>query len=141
MKKSIPLCLALLGALALPAQAADKIKIGFISTLSGPGGVLGAAIRDGFNLALENTGGKVGGLPAEVMIEDDQQKPDVARQLDNRMIKRDKADLMTGIVSRTCCRRWSSQCSSPRPSTSAPTPGPRIWQGKSATRISSRSPG
>jgi branched-chain amino acid transport system substrate-binding protein len=98
MKKSIPLCLALMGALALPAQAADKIKIGFISTLSGPSGVLGVAIRDGFNLALEHTGGKVGGLPAEVLVEDDQQKPDVARQLADRMIKRDKVDLMTGIV-------------------------------------------
>lgn len=85
-------------ALALPAQAADKVKIGFISTLSGPGGVLGAAIRDGFNLGLEHTGGKVGGLPVEVLIEDDMQKPDLARQHAERMIKRDKVDVMTGIV-------------------------------------------
>jgi branched-chain amino acid transport system substrate-binding protein len=83
---------------ALPAQAADKVKIGFISTLSGPGGVLGAAIRDGFNLALEHTGGKVGGLPVELLIEDDTQKPDVARQHAERMLKRDKVDVMTGIV-------------------------------------------
>src|SRR5450631_1609310 len=83
---------------ALPAQAADKVKIGFISTLSGPGGVLGAAIRDGFNLALEHTGGKVGGLPVEVLIEDDTQKPDVARQYAERMLKRDRVDVMTGIV-------------------------------------------
>ena len=96
--KRILLCLALAGALSVSAHAADKIKIGFISTLSGPGGVLGVAIRDGFNLALEHTGGKVGGLPAEVIIEDDQQKPDVARQLADRMIKRDKVDFMTGIV-------------------------------------------
>ena len=82
----------------LPAQAADKVKIGFISTLSGPGGVLGAAIRDGFNLALEHTGGKVGGLPVEMLIEDDTQKPDVARQHAERMLKRDKVDVMTGIV-------------------------------------------
>ncbi len=96
--KRISLCLALLAALSVSAHAADKVKIGFISTLSGPGGVLGVAIRDGFNLALEHTGGKVGGLPAEVIIEDDQQKPDVARQLADKMIKRDKVDLMTGIV-------------------------------------------
>jgi branched-chain amino acid transport system substrate-binding protein len=83
---------------ALPAQAADKVKIGFISTLSGPGGVLGAAIRDGFNLALEHTGGKVGGLPVELLVEDDAQKPDVARQHAERMLKRDKVDVMTGIV-------------------------------------------
>ena len=89
---------ALSAALALPAQAADKVKIGFISTLSGPGGVLGAAIRDGFNLGLEHTGGKVGGLPVEVLVEDDMQKPELARQHAERMIKRDKVDVMTGIV-------------------------------------------
>ena len=89
---------ALAAALTLPVLAADKVKIGFISTLSGPGGVLGAAIRDGFNLALEHTGGKVGGLPVELLIEDDTQKPDVARQHAERMLKRDKVDVMTGIV-------------------------------------------
>ena len=97
MKKRL-LWLALLGALSMSANAADKIKIGFISTLSGPGGVLGVAIRDGFNLALEHTGGKVGGLPVEVIIEDDQQKPDVAKQLADKMTKRDKVDFVTGIV-------------------------------------------
>lgn len=97
MKKRL-LWLVLLGALSLSAQAADKIKIGFISTLSGPGGVLGVAIRDGFNLALEHTDGKVGGLPVEVIIEDDQQKPDIAKQLADKMTKRDKVDFVTGVV-------------------------------------------
>lgn len=92
------LTMAVALALVAPAQAADKVKIGFISTLSGPGGVIGVAIRDGFNLALKHNGGKVGGLPAEVFIEDDQQKPDVARQHAERMLKRDKVDVMTGIV-------------------------------------------
>jgi branched-chain amino acid transport system substrate-binding protein len=52
-------------ALSLPALAADKVKVGFLSTLSGPGAGLGVDIRDGFNLALKHTGGKLGGLPAE----------------------------------------------------------------------------
>ncbi len=97
MKKKL-LCLALASALSVSAYAADKIKVGFISTLSGPGGVLGAAIRDGLNLALEHTGGKLGGLPAEVIIEDDQQKPDVAKQLADKLVKRDRVDFGTGIV-------------------------------------------
>lgn len=97
MKKKL-LCMLVAYALSASAQGANKIKVGFISTLSGPGGVLGAAIRDGFNLALEQTGGKLGGLPAEVLVQDDQQKPDVAKQLADVMIKRDKVDLMTGIV-------------------------------------------
>ena len=97
MKKKL-LCLALASAISLAAQAADKVKVGFVSTLSGPGGVLGVAIRDGFQLGIEHAGGKLGGLPVEVLIEDDQQKPDVAKQLAEKLIKRDKVDFMTGIV-------------------------------------------
>ncbi len=97
MEKKL-LCLLLAAALSVSAHAADKIKVGFISTLSGPGGVLGAAIRDGFQLGLETTGGKLGGLSAELIVEDDQQKPDVAKQLADKLIKRDKVDIMTGIV-------------------------------------------
>ena len=97
MKKNL-LCLALASAISLAAQAADKVKVGFVSTLSGPGGVLGVAIRDGFQLGIEHAGGKLGGLPVEVLIEDDQQKPDVAKQLAEKLIKRDKVDFMTGIV-------------------------------------------
>lgn len=97
MKKKL-LCLALASAMSLAAQAADKVKVGFVSTLSGPGGILGVAIRDGFQLGIEHAGGKLGGLPVEVLIEDDQQKPDVAKQLAEKLIKRDKVDFMTGIV-------------------------------------------
>ena len=78
--------------------AADKVKIGFVSTLSGPSSALGVDIRDGFQLAVKLNGGKLGGLPAEVLISDDQFKPDVARQLFERNIKRDKVDFMTGVV-------------------------------------------
>ena len=97
MEKKL-LCLLVAAGLSVSAHAADKIKVGFISTLSGPGGVLGAAIRDGFQLGLETTGGKLGGLPAELIVEDDQQKPDVAKQLADKLVKRDKVDIMTGIV-------------------------------------------
>ncbi len=79
-------------------QAADKIKVGLVSTLSGPSAGLGVDIRDGFMLALKLSGGKLGGLPAEVLIGDDQFKPDVARQLFEKNIKRDKVDFMTGVV-------------------------------------------
>src|SRR5450631_148348 len=89
---------ALALALASSVSAADKVKVGFISTLSGPGAVIGIALRDGFNIALKETGGKLGGLPAELLIGDDQQTPDVGRQLAERMIKRDKVDFVTGVV-------------------------------------------
>ena len=89
--------LALL-ALAASAQAADKVKIGFLSTLSGPGAGLGVDIRDGFNLAVKQLSGKLGGLPAEILLTDDQQKPDVAQQATEKFIKKEKVDFMTGIV-------------------------------------------
>jgi branched-chain amino acid transport system substrate-binding protein len=90
---------AALALVAAPmAQAADKIKVGLVSTLSGPSAGLGVDIRDGFMLALKLSGGKLGGLPAEVLIGDDQFKPDVARQLFEKNIKRDKVDFMTGVV-------------------------------------------
>jgi branched-chain amino acid transport system substrate-binding protein len=80
------------------AHAADKVKVGFVSTLSGPSSALGVDIRDGFLLAVKLNGGKLGGLPAEVLISDDQFKPDVAKQLFEKNIKRDKVDFMTGVV-------------------------------------------
>lgn len=90
---------AVLGLLAaVPALAADKVKVGLLSTLSGPGAGLGVDIRDGFNLALKHQGGKFGGLPVEVITADDQQNPDVAKQTTERLLKRDKVDFMTGIV-------------------------------------------
>ncbi len=80
------------------ANAADKVKIGFVSTLSGPSAGLGVDIRDAFQLAVKMNGGKLGGLPAEVIIGDDQFKPDVGKQLFEKNIKRDKVDFMTGVV-------------------------------------------
>jgi len=81
-----------------PARAADSVKVGFLSTLSGPGSGLGIDIRDGFNLAIKHGGGKLGGLTAEVVIADDQQNPEIGRQTAERLLKKDKVDFMTGIV-------------------------------------------
>lgn len=79
-------------------HAADKVKVGMLSTLSGPGAGLGVDIRDGFNLALKHAGGKLGGLPAEVIVADDQGKPDAAKQTADRLVKQEKVDFMTGVV-------------------------------------------
>jgi branched-chain amino acid transport system substrate-binding protein len=84
--------------MAFGAQATDKVTVGMLSTLSGPGAGLGVDIRDGFNLALKHLNGKLGGLPAEVIVADDQQKPDVAQQVTEKFLKKDKVDFMTGIV-------------------------------------------
>jgi branched-chain amino acid transport system substrate-binding protein len=85
-------------AVALNAQAADRIKVGFISTLSGPSAGIGVDIRDAFQLAVKMNGGRIGGLPAEVLVGDDQFKPDVGRQLAEKYVKLDKVNFLTGIV-------------------------------------------
>ena len=82
----------------MPAMAADKIKIGLITTLSGPEAVMGNPMRDSAELALSMLGGKIGGLPAEMVYGDDQQKPDVGRQIAERMLQKDKVDVITGIL-------------------------------------------
>ncbi|HCN73697.1 MAG TPA: ABC transporter substrate-binding protein, partial [Pusillimonas sp.] len=83
---------------AASAQAADEIKIGFLTTLSGPGAGTGQDIRDAFLLAVKMNGGKLGGLPADVTVTDDQNNPVSARQTVERYIKRDNVDVVTGPV-------------------------------------------
>lgn len=85
-------------ALTAMAQPAEPVKVGLLSTLSGPGAGLGVDIRDGFQLAVKLAGNKLGGRPAEVVVADDQASPDVGRQTADRLVKRDKVDFMTGIV-------------------------------------------
>src|SRR4029077_20353405 len=89
---------ALTALLPSGGQAADRIKVGFISTLSGPSAALGVDIRDGFQLAVKMAGGKMGGLPAEVLVGDDQFKPEVGRQLAEKNVRLDKVNFLTGMV-------------------------------------------
>ena len=85
-------------AFAPHAGAADQLRIGFLSTLSGPGGAIGVDIRDGFNLAVKTSGGKLGGLGLDLQIVDDQLKPDVAKQAVDRMLQQQKPHIITGMV-------------------------------------------
>ena len=80
------------------AARAEGLRIGLITTLSGPGAVVGADIRDGFALALTHAGGRLGGLDTRVIEADDQQKPDVAVGLANRMVERERVDFVTGVI-------------------------------------------
>src|SRR3954464_9580396 len=86
-------------AFASPVMAQQqKVKIGFITTMSGPQGIIGKHMKDSVELAIEHLGGKVGGLPAEGVYGDDQAKPDVGVQLANDMLKRDQVDIVSGII-------------------------------------------
>jgi branched-chain amino acid transport system substrate-binding protein len=84
-------------ALAVPAYSADKLTIGFMTTLSGPAAVVGQEIRDGMRLAVEHLNGRVGGLPTNILVEDDRQKPEVAVDLANKFLRSDRADVLIGF--------------------------------------------
>src|SRR3979490_2952704 len=85
-------------ALGHPANAADSIKIGFVSTFSGPTAVIGNDMRNSFELALDHMGRKMGGKPVEVFYEDDQQKPDVGKQKTEKLVQSDKVDFIAGYI-------------------------------------------
>jgi branched-chain amino acid transport system substrate-binding protein len=85
-------------ALASPALAGDTIKIGFVSTFSGPTAVIGNDMRNSFELALDHLGRKMGGKPVEVIYEDDQQKPDVGKQKTEKLVQSDKVDFIAGYI-------------------------------------------
>jgi len=81
------------------ALAQDKtIKIGFVSTFSGPTAVIGNDMRNAFELGLDHMGRKLGGLPVEVIYEDDTQKPDVGVQKTQKLIESDKVDFIVGYI-------------------------------------------
>ncbi|MBB6466479.1 branched-chain amino acid transport system substrate-binding protein [Aminobacter lissarensis] len=90
------LAASIAGLATFPAIAADPVKIGMITTLSGPAGYLGQDIRDGFMLALEE--GKLGGVPVELVVEDDGLKPGQGKQIAERFMGEEGIKLFTGIV-------------------------------------------
>src|SRR5262245_3604706 len=94
--------LALLAAAATatrPVAAQQKsVKIGFVSTFSGPTAVIGNDLRNSLELALDHLGRKMGGLPVEVIYEDDQQKPEVGVQKTLKLIESDKVNFVAGYI-------------------------------------------
>ena len=95
---SLLLGIALAGLAVSAVCAQQPVKIGLITTLSGPAGYLGADIRDGFLLAAEMEGGKLGGVPVQVLVEDDGFKPGQGKQIADKFLKSEKIKLFTGIV-------------------------------------------
>src|SRR5712671_7016549 len=81
-----------------PAFAQQKVKIGFITTLSGPQGVVGEYMRNSVELALDHLGRKMAGLEVEVTYGDDQVKPDVGKQVAEEMLKKHQVNFVSGII-------------------------------------------
>jgi branched-chain amino acid transport system substrate-binding protein len=99
MRKTLLVASAALMLAVGPAMAQKKsVKIGFVSTFSGPVAVIGNNMRDSFELALDHLGRKMGGLPVEVIYEDDGFKPEVGKQKTQKLIESDHVDFITGYI-------------------------------------------
>src|SRR5213083_2034148 len=98
--KKLPVMLAAAAALGFVSQAAaqDKLKIGILTTLSGPPAALGTQQRNGFQLAVKTLGGKLGGREVDLMVQDDELKPDVAVGKAKALVERDKVDFVVGPI-------------------------------------------
>lgn len=82
---------------AAPAVAQDQLDVGLVFTLSGPAAALGEQGRNGFLLAVEQTGG-LGGIKTEVKVVDDELKPDVAAARARELVERDDVDFVVGPI-------------------------------------------
>ncbi|MDH2236016.1 ABC transporter substrate-binding protein [Pigmentiphaga sp. GD03639] len=90
--------LVLAALFACGAAAAAPVKIGFLSTFSGPGAALGADQYDGFMLAVDQENGRLGGVEVKVLREDDEMKPEKGVQIARQLLVRDQVPIVTGIV-------------------------------------------
>ncbi len=99
MKRMTIIPAAVLALIAGPALAQQKtVKIGFISTFSGPVAAIGNDMKNSFELGLDQHGRKLGGLPVEVIYADDQLKPEVGVQKTQELIQSDHVDFVVGYI-------------------------------------------
>ncbi len=95
---SVAVMALMIGSAQGPAFAQEKLKIGVVTTLSGPAAVLGQQLRNGLQLAIKDNGGKLGGREVELFVQDDELKPDVAVSKAKALIDRDKVDFVVGPI-------------------------------------------
>ena len=98
MKKTALALAAAAALLASPSFGADKVKIGFVTTVTTPAGVIGRDMVDAVNLAMQDIGGMMGGLEVELIIEDDGFKPEVGKQKTDKLVKQDDVHFVAGFI-------------------------------------------
>lgn len=131
MKTQLTLAAALLVGTALnPAVAQEKIKLGVVVTLSGPAAALGQQVRDGFALAVKDLGGKMGGRDVEVIIADDELKPDAAVTKVKGLLERDKVDFVVGPIFSNILQAIHRPVTESKTFLISPNAGPSTFAGK-----------
>ncbi len=98
MRKTALALAAAAALLASPSFGADKVKIGFVTTVTTPAGVIGRDMVDAVNLAMQDIGGKMGGLEVELIIEDDGFKPETGKQKTDKLVKQDDVHFVAGFI-------------------------------------------
>ena len=120
----------LLGTAVSPALAQEKIKLGVIVTLSGPAAALGQQVRDGFALAVKDLGGKMGGRDVEVVVADDELKPDAAVTKVKGLLERDKVDFVVGPIFSNILQAIHRPVTESKVFLISPNAGPSTFAGK-----------
>ena len=123
----------LLGFAAGQALAQEKLKIGVIVTLSGPAAALGQQVRDGFNLAVKDLGGKMGGRDVEVIVADDELKPDGAVTKVKGLLERDKVDFVVGPIFSNILQAIHKPVTDTKTFLISPNAGPSSYAGKNCS--------
>jgi len=132
MKPSLKLTgfAVVLGVAATPAVAQEKIKIGVITTLSGPAAVLGQQSRDGLQLGIKDLGGKMGGKDVEVVVVDDELKPDGAVTKAKGLLEREKVDFVVGPIFSNILQAIHRPVTENKTFLISPNAGPSSYAGK-----------
>ena len=112
------------------ATAQEKIKIGVIVTLSGPAAALGSQVRDGFALAVRDLGGKMAGRDVEVVVVDDELKPDAAVTKAKGLLERDKVDFVVGPIFSNILQAIHKPVTDTKTFLISPNAGPSSYAGK-----------
>lgn len=132
MKTQMTLAAAtlLLGTATSPALAQEKIKLGVIVTLSGPAAALGQQVRDGFALAVKDLGSKMGGRDVEVVVVDDELKPDAAVTKVKGLLEREKVDFVVGPIFSNILQAIHRPVTESKVFLISPNAGPSTFAGK-----------
>jgi branched-chain amino acid transport system substrate-binding protein len=124
---------AVFGISADSALAQEKLKIGLVVTLSGPAAALGQQVRDGFNLAIKDLGGKMAGREVEVVAVDDELKPDAAVTKVKGLLERDKVDFVVGPIFSNILQAIHKPVIDTKTFLISPNAGPSSYAGKNCS--------
>jgi len=126
---------ALLAISTNAAIAQEKLKIGLVLTLSGPAAALGQQVRDGFSLALKDLGGKMGGREVELVVADDELKPDAAVTKVKGLLERDKVDFVVGPIFSNILQAIHKPVTDNKTFLISPNAGPSSYAGKNCNQM------